>query len=190
MPVVNIRDDDGDIQDVVNIPISSGGGGGDSAALEAHIADTNNPHQLTAAKIGAAPEKGIVAKSPFFEAEGREEYDALDWWVWEKYIDGTVAIYTGCTVDLNLDLPTLEFTEVLPFEAYNVSFSYIIEPYDKYFEDVNFEFGAASDIGGWPEDIFGAITMPESTLSEMAANEEYVSAGRISVTITGKWRKD
>lgn len=194
MPIVNIRDDDGKIVDVVSINLNggnSGGGGGNYAPADA-IVDQS-------------------LESDWYSGRyERPDTAIFEYWKWEKRIDGTFTLRgsntNGCISELEEDEEIYEGDvlwgeDYLPFNIYDAEWTYscvIInnENGDEEIIDISdtimFDFVVYHDIDEWLEsDYVGlAITRTEEALEQLRNAGRSSASVLTSMQITGKWRVD
>lgn len=154
--------------------------------------------RITPEKIGAAPAKAIIDRSPETEAEVRYEYGVIDQWRWVKRIDGTFELNGFChdiTVNINKVYDNNRVyvgIEALPFDVMDIEYSGYVEC-DEFdgLDYGSFDITLARDDGGIPNglDIF-VENIEEAVFDAMRENdmEEITLYG--NVTITGRWRVD
>lgn len=173
MLIVNIRDDDGDIVDTLDIPVSQpGGSSGDYA-----------------------PAKAIVEVSPYHEKIMREDFGIIEWWEWERYVDGTFMMRTSISVGFSDGCLENEMSEPsLPFDVYDISCSYYADPDGcEALKDVEVNIFGCDDMLEYRNEMTIYAIISEDAYNnfvESGVSDNGYFEGRIDLTITGKWRED
>ena len=79
----------GDMKDAITTALAGGGGGGSDSGLSDHIADTGNPHQVTAAQIGAATAAELANTKTIFNNKVIDTAYAYRYGMYEEFLTGT-----------------------------------------------------------------------------------------------------
>lgn len=176
MPIVNIRDDDGNIKEVLSINLGGSSDGGNYAPADA-----------------------IIETSPYNEYFGVADNNLFSGgWYWEKYIDGTFKLIGYIWMGLGGeegDDPQL-FCEnwcYTPFDIYRVDSisytAYMPEEMLEYLDGVNVDYWIMDDEAEYRNEL-GIYT----TITEERYNDYVKDTGSVyfdfegDVEITGRWR--
>lgn len=175
MPVVNIRDDDGNVVDTVDIPVSGGGGG------------------------NYAPAKAIIETSPWNELFCMDEGNNIFpyGWEWKKYIDGTFWLQGWVTISIGEEELCYEDYCNMPFDLYSVSISdYVIyEPEDaiECFDDMEIGvYGPDAEFQEYLNELTIHASISREKFDEfldIMGDEAFVGCD-MEITLTGRWRAE
>lgn len=193
MPVVNIRDGDGNIKESVNIPINSSnsGGGGNYAPANAVV--------------------DVSSLCEWEDAHYTEHESIFQQWRWEKRIDGTFTLeginYDVCCYNIEGveemfdgqdedEAIVSQYDETMPFDLFDCECSWYIENDDDDIlnDTLRIDITPTFEFQGPPDGLYTEIAITRETLQRMreyAAEWGHCSiTGRLHITITGKWRVD
>ena len=190
MPIVNIRDDDGNIVDSVNIPVSGGGGGGNYAPADA-IVETSPLDEWYGYR-------NIIDDRPYI----------FECWKWERRIDGTFSmrgvfsmlIYYPESEDDGYAYDIMYGNEIMPFNVYDITSSSvgftnmddtenIAEVFNTLDFDIHSVYSGELD-GGSFTDLFVNVFASDETYEKMRDREMLEACALVTINVTGKWRVD
>ena len=161
---------------------------------------SNLDHTHTPEEVGAAPSNAIVDRSPKVEEELREDFGAMEWWTWEKRIDGTFNLTGG--VNVYAEIPAdggnpiyllVDVEEHLPFDFLDMtSVSYHpIHDWDDIdlFDTLDIDVTCLYQGGGLPDYFTIQVNATDDTFENMRNMGINVAGGMLEITIMGKWRE-
>lgn len=190
----------GEMPEGYNIQIDPNGDALDSAEIFEHIENKNNPHEVTAEQIGAAPKDVIIDKSLTMELWNGMD-DGIPYREWTKRADGTFTFWGEVESTLMVD-ETIVYTTYheLPFDIVSletVSCSIISDGDDDPIRDeiMNtlvcdvYSYGDIEGPCGMDHVFDVGVYATDETFEKMNEAGEFELSVYITIWLTGRWRE-